>query len=527
MERVSKKSGSKKVQRKKSRRPVNDSSPLALSPMTPQMAPAQLLYLQRTIGNHAVQNLLHGTPPTTKSPAIVLRKSSTAAPAIQRDWLDDLGSAASSAYDKVSDAAGSAYDTAKSAVSSAYDSARDAVGSAYDKVSDAASDALSFDIEGFVSSLRQKVEAHAKGMLGSLSQDVASFSSGAREQLGDLPDLPDSLTETAQQLVAAIPASSEEDISAVDALWETLKAGSTRLEQSGDLVNHVFGDVEAIKKSVQKTADTIRKEVNSIIDGAIAGVASVITSIQPYIAALKRWVEDLIDSAIQLAKKTWEAIEQLINKIKPYLTKPWFWLNLLTGGIYGAIARRAFKAGYTHYLPKKLIDHYADFGGPLKLSAKEMEDCAVEANLMSSTDFITQVGDLSSKGGGTKHITVKGHAVAATHGTLGNFTITYDGDLTVTPLAGGKISWSFDGQMHFYDFWDFDPKPFGKGGRSTYGEILTRIGDWFLPGKGFDINSEDVPFKQTNADPEGSWSGKGVAGVPSRLAVELSKGESA
>ena len=58
-----------------------------------------------------------------------------------------------------------------------------------------------------------------------------------------------------------------------------------------------------------------------------------------------------------------------------------------------------------------------------------------------------------------------------TNGTLGNFTITYKGMLTV--MADG--TWTFIGVMTFYDVWDFDPKPFGSSGRSTAGELKTRV----------------------------------------------------
>ncbi|MGH8903065.1 MAG: lipid II-degrading bacteriocin [Egibacteraceae bacterium] len=158
----------------------------------------------------------------------------------------------------------------------------------------------------------------------------------------------------------------------------------------------------------------------------------------------------------------------------------------------GEIVYRVFKACYSHYLPRQFIDHYYSGSGDAKhLSPKEMIDCNPEIDLPRSIQG--EIDSLKAAGGGSKHITGKGYGAALTNGTLGNFTVNYEGTLTVLPDG----SWSFDGLVDFHDYWDFDPKPWGK--RSWYAEALTRIGT-FLPGKPFNITSERIRVTQNSGD---------------------------
>ena len=118
---------------------------------------------------------------------------------------------------------------------------------------------------------------------------------------------------------------------------------------------------------------------------------------------------------------------------------------------------------------------------------------------------------LTAKGGGTSTIAISGWGGALTNGTLGNFTIHWNGTLSAT-AAGG---WTFSGTIDFYDYWDFDPKPFGGGsGRPLPAEIKVRVASAALPGKPFDIFSIKVPATQTSTDDRATWA---VSGPPKHV----------
>jgi hypothetical protein len=99
---------------------------------------------------------------------------------------------------------------------------------------------------------------------------------------------------------------------------------------------------------------------------------------------------------------------------------------------------------------------------------------------------------------------------ALTNGTLGNFTIYWNGDVIVAP--DGR--WSFTGAVSFYDFWDFDPKGSGSN-RPLPAEIKVRVADMFLPGRPFAISSTTVPARQSNGDARATWPAS-VSAVPDR-----------
>jgi hypothetical protein len=114
-----------------------------------------------------------------------------------------------------------------------------------------------------------------------------------------------------------------------------------------------------------------------------------------------------------------------------------------------------------------------------------------------------------------------------TNGTLGNFTINYSGQLTVN--AAGD--WTFSGVMDFYDFWDFDPKPFGSGsGRPVSAEIKVRVAAYGIPGSPFHVRSVQSPVTQTSADSRATWAGGTPSPVPEpsrRAATDIEVGAGA
>ena len=183
-----------------------------------------------------------------------------------------------------------------------------------------------------------------------------------------------------------------------------------------------------------------------------------------------------------------------------------------------------FKAGYDHYLPRQFIEQYAYGNGKsINLSPSDMAELGVMIDLNSSNEFNALVNQLVESGGGTAIVSFSNRETASTHGTLGVFTANYKGELTVsTTQSGSLIGWSFDGVVNFSDTWDFDPKPWGVR-QSEYAEVLTRIGNIFLPGNSFDITSYNTPLSQTNLQTEAFWVGTGVLGQPSNFAIEINR----
>ena len=178
------------------------------------------------------------------------------------------------------------------------------------------------------------------------------------------------------------------------------------------------------------------------------------------------------------------------------------------------LERRAWLSFFDHYLPRKFLNNYMDdSGAAITLSQQEMVDCNPIVNIRRSDGFANELAGLQTQvrgynAAGTpapaiKFIEVNGPGQAMTNGTLGNFTIRYKGLLTVTPAG----EWVFTGTMEFYDIWDFDPKPFGSSGRSTAGELKTRLAAYGLPGMPFEIFSVPTPLVQTGSDKQAVWAG--------------------
>ncbi len=187
------------------------------------------------------------------------------------------------------------------------------------------------------------------------------------------------------------------------------------------------------------------------------------------------------------------------------------------------LERRAWLSFFDHYLPRKFLNNYMDdTGAPITLTEREMIDVNPIVNIRASAGFAAELAALQARVKGynaagtpapaVKYIEVTGPGQALTNGTLGNFTIRYKGTLTVNPDG----NWVFSGLMEFYDVWDFDPKPFGTSGRSTAGEIKTRVAAAFLPGRPFEIFSVPTVCVQTGADRRAVWAGGTPTFVPER-----------
>jgi hypothetical protein len=166
------------------------------------------------------------------------------------------------------------------------------------------------------------------------------------------------------------------------------------------------------------------------------------------------------------------------------------------------LERRAWLSFFDHYIPRMFLNNYMDdTGAAITLTEQQMRDCNPIVDVQRSPGIMAEVRRLAALGGGSGSISTTGWGGAMTNGSLGNFTIHYNG--TVRVAADG--SWSFSGTMRFTDIWDFDPKPFGSSGRSTAGELKTRVASGFLPGRAFNIDSETVSVSQTDAQRLATW----------------------
>lgn len=95
-----------------------------------------------------------------------------------------------------------------------------------------------------------------------------------------------------------------------------------------------------------------------------------------------------------------------------------------------------------------------------------------------------------------------------TSGTLGDFTAYAWGKLRVwNPNTDGtNADWAFDGQMWWYDLWDFDKRAAsakGDPGRTSKGSWRTDVGS-LLVGQPFEIKSASVPVRQARAEASGA-----------------------
>ena len=166
------------------------------------------------------------------------------------------------------------------------------------------------------------------------------------------------------------------------------------------------------------------------------------------------------------------------------------------------LERRAWLSFFDHYIPRMFLNNYMDdTGTTITLTEQQMRDCNPVVDVTRSPAIQAEIQRLAGLGGGSSTISTTGWGGAMTNGSLGNFTIHYNG--TIRVAADG--SWSFSGTMRFTDIWDFDPKPFGSSGRSTAGELKTRVAAGFLPGRAFNIDSETVSISQTNSQRLAAW----------------------
>jgi len=174
-----------------------------------------------------------------------------------------------------------------------------------------------------------------------------------------------------------------------------------------------------------------------------------------------------------------------------------------------------FATGKFSPLAKKLLNNFMACGGtPIILTAQEMAAVRVTIDLRKSPAFSQVIAGLN---GGQRSVSINNMTMllhARESATLGRFIWTFNGKLT----GSSPSSWQFSGTVNFNDIYKFDPQPYNNpnspgydpNGRETAAEWQVRMGNYWIPGKPFDVSSVAAPISQANSDPEAKWIGAGM-----------------
>jgi hypothetical protein len=165
-------------------------------------------------------------------------------------------------------------------------------------------------------------------------------------------------------------------------------------------------------------------------------------------------------------------------------------------------------------LSNRLVSHYMrGKGTPYYLTRSEMLEVRAPASILnkprpggSNFASLLTAGRAQLAAGGTGRVVVSNLRVeggAYTNGTLGGFTIIYNGALEVS-----SGSWKFSGYMTFYDYWNFEPHH-GETQRSAAGEYDVAEARKWLTGTPFEVFSVEVPVTQYSFSDESIWLGTG------------------
>jgi RHS repeat-associated protein len=146
-----------------------------------------------------------------------------------------------------------------------------------------------------------------------------------------------------------------------------------------------------------------------------------------------------------------------------------------------------------HPIERKLFDHYRfGNGDPMSLTVEEYLSTIPDKNrlsLFSIPNFPTELGYYNID-------SVEFKLTSARNATLNTHTAIINGVLCVSEDGP-----SFSGTIEFIDYYNFDWKDFGKSGRSTGGEIKTRLVGSTVSGKGYTIRAGPFSFNHNPPDP--------------------------
>ena len=170
-------------------------------------------------------------------------------------------------------------------------------------------------------------------------------------------------------------------------------------------------------------------------------------------------------------------------------------------------------------LARKFINNYMDDSGRLiEISESEMTEVGAKISIKQASQFSSKLIELAQSGKDEIDINnLQGDAQATTGRTLGHFYVIFDGTLK----GCGAYKWEFDGWITFRDEWDLDPKerewsnPNNPNNvREPVAEIQTRLGNIFIPGRGFPVFSVSASGSQKESQDEFQWKGTGKIGSP-------------
>ena len=313
---------------------------------------------------------------------------------------------------------------------------------------------------------------------------------------------------------------------------KTTESAEISTGQRGSRPSSVTGDTQhKMRERIQRKSDLAPTRSGSLLQEMVGRSGELATADHTTLRPFSLEPVSEIQRAVQtnaLSKPTYQPTHQpLHHNVIARLPAPW-------------PVRRAWLSFFDHYLPRKFLNHYMDdttdlkdkgpqgqtIGTPIILTQQEMIDCNPRINIRrDKKTFRKALVALRNKSTASSQA-IKGKVAggAMTNGTLGNFTVKYEGVLEVEV----DKSWRFTGKMSFYDFWDFDPKPFySKSRRPTFAEIRVRAAAYGLPGKPFKIHSVDVPFTQLSGHKTITWVGgtpQHIVGPMMRTAMDVGSG---
>ncbi len=163
-------------------------------------------------------------------------------------------------------------------------------------------------------------------------------------------------------------------------------------------------------------------------------------------------------------------------------------------------------------LANRLLSHYMRAGGAdFYLNLDDMRDLRVTANIKAKPrpspknlqDYINEAKSSGNCCVSVNDLRVEGGA--RTNGTLGGFTVVYNGELCMS--AGG--TWNFKGYMYFYDYWNFEPHLKGVTQRSARGANDVETASKWIRGTPFSVYSVGVGAEQSSFENETRWSSAG------------------
>lgn len=198
-------------------------------------------------------------------------------------------------------------------------------------------------------------------------------------------------------------------------------------------------------------------------------------------------VEDLVDTAQEIALRTWYQIREQI----PSAYFEWGF---------------RYVHGADNPLSIRFLRNYmAGERTPITLTESEMRECQPRFGIESHFDgysrndrspnprFNRKLEELISSGAESIPISdIRSLGFAPLRGTLGAFTVHWNGSLRFERRESSRIVWNFVGEVSFTDTWDLNP-----GNRRRDVERDVRIGNLLIPGRPFQIDSVRVHAEQT------------------------------